>query len=109
MTHPARHRRQRHLARPACRMRITADATDLVTLLAQLLAGTAVTTGARGRIATRLAAVLVLGHAHPARRMRARAITTCDALRHVTRHATIGLVAGLACARIGLRLEAMPR
>src|SRR5689334_13299441 len=109
MTHPARHRRERQLARPARRMRITADTADLVTLHAQLLAGTAVAARARGGIATRLATVLVLGHTDPARRMRARAIDTGDALRYMTRHAAIRLVASLARARIGLRFEAVPR
>src|SRR4051812_34218842 len=110
MAHPARHRRQRLAARPAGRMRIAADATDLVALHAQLLAGAAVARRACRRIAARFAAMLVLarGQPDPARRVRTTGGVSGDTARDVTRQAAIRLVAGLARTRLRAGLEAVP-
>ena len=61
MAQSARQRAERLPARPAGRVRVAADAADLVAADAQRLAGAVMTAGACGGIAARLAAVLVLG------------------------------------------------
>src|SRR5262245_16275679 len=95
MTQPARHRGERHPARPSGRMRIAADAADLVTADAQRLTCAVVAARARGGVAARLAAVLVVGggQSEPAGWMRAAPALAGDPARRVAGGAAIGRVA----------------
>jgi hypothetical protein len=88
MTQATWHRAERHATRPSGWMRAPSDAADLVTADAQRLACPVVTARARGRIATRLAAVLVV-EPDPSGWMRAAASVTGDAAIYVARSAAI--------------------
>ena len=92
-------------------MRIAADAADRVTADTQLLARPVVTARARRRIATRFAAVRIVGarEADPARRMRTAPVLAHDAARCVTRDAAIRRMARRTCPGLGPRFERVAR
>src|SRR5437868_12403905 len=106
MAQPAWQRGEWHLARPAGRVRRSADAADLVASDAQRLTRTVVAARARRGIAARLAPVLVVGGGgpDPADGMWTAPSVAGDPVRRVAGHAAIRRVARRAGAGLGSRL-----